>query len=255
VNFDTSRAFLWERGSIVDLNALVPPKSPLYLLYAYTINNRGEIAVNGIDAHDVEQAAVLIPCDENHADVEGCDYDTVDDADASNSRPMPAGLAAATSTQPLTSSEIVTPWRTRMQRGFHIPGAATLAGVSFPQTVAVTDSQSTAVQKITITSPTPPAGTVGLPYATAGCLPGPWCQCPCFILRASGGVPPYSWTWTPQPGSSLPPGLSIGPVGFFHRIGIYGRPRTAGNYNVTVKVTDSASPPAHASANYTIDID
>jgi probable HAF family extracellular repeat protein len=79
VNFDTSRAFLWEHGSIVDLNILVPPNSPLYLLYSYTINNQGEIAVNGRDAHGIEQAALLIPCDENHADVEGCDYSMVDE--------------------------------------------------------------------------------------------------------------------------------------------------------------------------------
>jgi probable HAF family extracellular repeat protein len=78
-NFNTSRAFLWEHGSIVDLNTLIPPKSSLYLLYAFTINNRGEIAVNGRDAHGIEQAALLIPCDENHADVDGCDYSMVDE--------------------------------------------------------------------------------------------------------------------------------------------------------------------------------
>jgi probable HAF family extracellular repeat protein len=86
-NFNTSRAFLWEHGSIVDLNTLVPPKSPLYLLYAYTINNRGEIAVNGRDAHGIEQAALLIPCDEDHADVEGCDYDLVEEAAATQQTP------------------------------------------------------------------------------------------------------------------------------------------------------------------------
>jgi len=66
VNYDTSRGFLWENGSIADLNTLIPSNSPLYVIYAYTINNRGEIAVNGIDANNIEQAALLIPCDENH---------------------------------------------------------------------------------------------------------------------------------------------------------------------------------------------
>jgi probable HAF family extracellular repeat protein len=50
VNFDTSRGFLWEHGSIADLNTLIPPNSPLYIVYAYTINHRGEIAVNGAKA-------------------------------------------------------------------------------------------------------------------------------------------------------------------------------------------------------------
>jgi probable HAF family extracellular repeat protein len=77
-NFNTSRGFLWENGSITDLNTLIPPTSPLYVIYAYTINNRGEIAVNGIDGNGIEQAAVLIPCDEDHAEVEGCDYSLVD---------------------------------------------------------------------------------------------------------------------------------------------------------------------------------
>jgi probable HAF family extracellular repeat protein len=92
-SFDTSRGFLWEHGSIADLNTLIPPNSPLYVIYAYTINRRGEIAVNGIDANGIEQAAVLIPCDENHVDIEGCDYSLVDAAAASQSTPhfVPSG--------------------------------------------------------------------------------------------------------------------------------------------------------------------
>jgi probable HAF family extracellular repeat protein len=91
VNFDTSRGFLWEHGSIADLNTLIPPNSPLYIIYAYTINHRGEIAVNGIDANGIEQAAVLVPCDENHAGVEGCDYSLVDSAAVAQS-PVPRYL-------------------------------------------------------------------------------------------------------------------------------------------------------------------
>jgi probable HAF family extracellular repeat protein len=94
VNFNTSRGFLWEHGSIVDLNTLIPPNSPLYIIYAYTINHRGEIAVNGIDANGIEQAAVLVPCDENHAAVEGCDYSLVEAAAVAQSpapRYLPSG--------------------------------------------------------------------------------------------------------------------------------------------------------------------
>lgn len=84
-----SRAFLWENGSMVDLNNLIPPNSPLYLVYAYAINERGEIAVNGNPANGPEQAALLIPCDENHPGVDGCDYSRVDGTVARLIRPAP----------------------------------------------------------------------------------------------------------------------------------------------------------------------
>lgn len=72
--FDVSRAFLWEDGSLVDLNTLIPPNSPLYLQYAYSINNRGEIAGDGVDAANVSHGYVLIPCDADHPNLAGCDY-------------------------------------------------------------------------------------------------------------------------------------------------------------------------------------
>jgi probable HAF family extracellular repeat protein len=258
-------AFLWARGSIVDLNTLIPAGAALHLQWARGINDRGEIAGTGLDAETNVRAFVLIPCDENHPDVEGCDYSLVDvaaAADPSNSAPMTDGLAAAASTQHLTSSEILAAWRTRMLRLPNIPRAAIHAGVSSVGSVTVSDSQAPAVQKIAITSGTPPQGMVGRAYDVH-------CHIPLcggsivvgFPLAASGGVPPYSWTWTPQAGSSLPPSLSIshhfglhGCVSLGSGYGICGTPTIAGSYNVTVKVTDSASPPAHAMANYTIRI-
>ena len=75
---DFVRGFLWENGSIVELNTLIPPNSPLYVTFAFAINARGEIAVDGNDANGIEQAALLIPCDENHPGVDGCDYSLVD---------------------------------------------------------------------------------------------------------------------------------------------------------------------------------
>jgi len=73
---------------MVDLDALLSLDSPLHLVYAYSINRRGEIAVNGIDANGNEQAALLVPCDEDHQGVEGCDYSMVD-AVITNSRTAP----------------------------------------------------------------------------------------------------------------------------------------------------------------------
>jgi probable HAF family extracellular repeat protein len=42
------RSFLWENGSMVDLNTLIPPNSSLFLLETLAINDRGEIAGDGV---------------------------------------------------------------------------------------------------------------------------------------------------------------------------------------------------------------
>jgi probable HAF family extracellular repeat protein len=69
-----SRAILWDRGRLTDLNTLVPgpPFSPLYLLFAADINDRGEIVGQGLTINGELHAYLAIPCDENHSNVEGC---------------------------------------------------------------------------------------------------------------------------------------------------------------------------------------
>jgi probable HAF family extracellular repeat protein len=79
VGFTTQRAFLWEKGSMVDLNNLIPAHSTLYLTAANRINDRGEIAGSGVDTTSGNQYDfLLIPCDEHHPNVEGCDYNPWD---------------------------------------------------------------------------------------------------------------------------------------------------------------------------------
>jgi probable HAF family extracellular repeat protein len=79
-------AFLRENGGpMVDLNSLIPLGSSLQMTFAVAVNDRGEIAGFGVPAgcapQDVDlcgHAYFLIPCDEQHPNIEGCDYDMVD---------------------------------------------------------------------------------------------------------------------------------------------------------------------------------
>ena len=75
---DTTRAFLWEKGSMFDLNTLIPPGSALYLDEAEVINDRGEISALGTDVSGNGHAVLLLPCDENHRGVASCDYAPAD---------------------------------------------------------------------------------------------------------------------------------------------------------------------------------
>jgi probable HAF family extracellular repeat protein len=134
-----------------------------------------------------------------------------------------------------------------------------------PQTITVTDMVKTMITGtsssissfvgLTITSGPPPPGTVGVAYGMSqGCSYR--VAHIVFELKANGGKPPYSWS-----GSSQAPGLNVTyqsfaglpPVcsGFTIPV-IEGTPTAAGSYNLTVTVTDSGSPAAHASASYTI---
>jgi probable HAF family extracellular repeat protein len=113
-DFSAVTAFLWEKGSLVDLNTLVPQDSPLYVFTASFISDRGEIAAFGSLANGDQHAVLLIPCDENHPDVEGCDYSLVDPATAAEVRPPQIEEAPAASPAKFSPTERMTRIRSLM---------------------------------------------------------------------------------------------------------------------------------------------
>jgi probable HAF family extracellular repeat protein len=64
-------ATLWENGSAVDLNTLIPPGSSLHLRDAVDVNDDGEIAGIGDLANGDQHAFLLIPDGDCDSDCEG----------------------------------------------------------------------------------------------------------------------------------------------------------------------------------------
>jgi probable HAF family extracellular repeat protein len=104
-------AFLWENGSMVDLNTLIPSDSALHLAYSFYISDLGEITGSGYFASGDVHDFLLIPCDENHLGIDGCDYSLVDAAPVAQS---PAPRYALSGTQH--------PPQSRRTNRYHIPG-------------------------------------------------------------------------------------------------------------------------------------
>lgn len=126
-------AFLWENGGpMIDLNTRIPLNSPLQLVRAFDINDRGEIASlgvpPGVPPEDVEisgHAYVLIPCHEN--DAEGCkDRAEGIPAGAQSSPPPDAPVtqapAARTQSRPTPNERVNSFWG-RWANRYRIPGA------------------------------------------------------------------------------------------------------------------------------------
>ena len=214
-------AFVWEEGGpMQDLNTLIQSGTGYQLTNAFNINDRGEI---------LAKAAPLGFTPNDDADIGHlvllvpCEDDDECAADVSSAN----AVAPRTSAPVLMNSTVTT----------------------------APPSTST---PLAITSGYPPGGHVGQVYL-ARCSRIPICL-PLrsgFTVAAAGGLPPYSWSWTPQAGSSLPPGLSFPGAGgcvFATPPAICGKPTTAGSYGVVITVKDSESPPRQASASYVISV-
>jgi hypothetical protein len=63
---------------MIDLNTLISPDAGIYVFFAVNINDRGEIAAAGVLPNGQTRAVLLVPCDKEHLDLEGCNYNVVD---------------------------------------------------------------------------------------------------------------------------------------------------------------------------------
>lgn len=132
--------------------------------------------------------------------------------------------------------------------GGAVSGGTTVAPANFTFTITATDSLGATTTQaadidvvapagglptITTTSPLP-AGTVGSVYTTVN-------------FAATGGAgAPYTWALAPTSGA-LPAGMTLGAAG-----DLTGTPTAAGTFNITVRVTDSASVFADGAFSITI---
>lgn len=90
---------LWnDGGAPVDLNTLVSPASNVNVSFPVYINDRGEIVAHAVLLNGDIHAVVLVPCDDNHPNLEGCNYGTVAAAAAAGSAKTPKPSQAATLT-------------------------------------------------------------------------------------------------------------------------------------------------------------
>lgn len=123
-DFSAVTAFLWENGSLVDLNTLIPPSTPFFVFTASFISDQGEIAAFGALANGDQHAVLLIPCDENHPDVEGCDYSLVDPATSVEVQSAHVTEAPAASPAKLSPAQLMARFRSLQagrNRRFGVP--------------------------------------------------------------------------------------------------------------------------------------
>jgi len=107
----SSYAFLWARGSILDLNTFLPPGSDLQLTEATFINERREIAVQGMLPNGDTRAVLLVPAGQ-------------DQTDMGRSTPSTQSSLTRTSTVTrgnLTPGEMIAALRARFGKRYHIP--------------------------------------------------------------------------------------------------------------------------------------
>jgi probable HAF family extracellular repeat protein len=115
-----AHAFLWEHGGpMIDLNTLVPANSPLLLLDAAYINDRGEISGHGLTPSGDNHAFLLIPCGEG---TNGSEDNAEVTTAAIRNNPAPAISSTISPQARPTPGGIVAEWHARLARRYYIPG-------------------------------------------------------------------------------------------------------------------------------------
>jgi hypothetical protein len=100
---------------MIGLHTLIPPGSGIQLTHGVSINDRGEISGDGVLPTGDYRAFVLIPCDENHQDIEGCDYDAVDAETGAQVSPAQIGEPSAPAGGPkFTPTQMMSRYRSLM---------------------------------------------------------------------------------------------------------------------------------------------
>jgi probable HAF family extracellular repeat protein len=105
---------IWENGKLYDLNSLISPNSGVSVAFVSFINDRGEITAEGDLPSGGGHAILLVPCDENHPGMEGCDYSLVD-----------ASTAAVASAPRIAPSGTQRSPQSRWTNRYRIPGRGT----------------------------------------------------------------------------------------------------------------------------------
>lgn len=113
-----AHSVLWQQGSIFDLNALIPRNADLFLDNTFAINDRGEIAGFGVPPGcglDTQcgHAFLLIPCDEERADTNGC-KDRESATTATQSNPVPVSETSVRARENRLTPEILAGLRSRL---------------------------------------------------------------------------------------------------------------------------------------------
>jgi len=157
-DFDYARAILWEDGSLVNLNTLISDHSGFHVRIAENINDRGEIVANALDTDGNDHAVLLIPCDANHPNIEGCNYSPVNataESEAADPATDSKSAAAAASARKLSPLRMTSGIRSPLFSGHRPPretATLTPGSMEFSCEARLVGSSCTPPQNATLTN-------------------------------------------------------------------------------------------------------
>jgi probable HAF family extracellular repeat protein len=126
---NNAHAFVWEKGSLIDLNTVVPAASGVLLTVALSINERGEIAAQGVLPNGDLHAFLLMPCDDDYTGTGSCGNDTEGTNAMSQNNPAFADHGPTPVMQgSLTPSEKVAAFRARVTHRYLYHGVGVRTG-------------------------------------------------------------------------------------------------------------------------------